>query len=242
MNEKVIILSIRKKFFVAFCFILLDAFLVVGFLVIRDATSINKLKKEINELTKLDVTTDRFNRKIQTSGKYAIVEESIKDYLDGYAIEIQNIGVLIHDPKLTKVLSYDNYLEDGPDFKNSISYLEESRELFNDEIDELLYDLEEEQIMNNIEERTHDPYYVALYQDLMFDDSMKDELNQSKELFQKTRTRMNNIYDSSIEVLNFLKTYNDSWELDNGTIKFSNQELCDYYDSLIAKVETKKEE
>lgn len=235
-------MSIRKKFFLAFCFILLDAFLLVGFLVIRDATSINKLKKEINELTKLDVTTDRFNRKIQTSGKYAIVEESIKDYLDGYAIEIQDIGELIHDPKLTTVLSYDNYLEDGPDFKNSISYLEESRELFNDEIDELMYDLEEDQIMNNIYERTHDSYYVALYQSLMFDDSMKDELNQSKELFQKTRTKMNTIYDSSLEVLNFLKTYNDSWELDNGTIKFQNQELCEYYDSLIAKIEAKKEE
>ena len=232
----------KRKFVLVFCFILLDAFLLVGFLVIRDATSINKLKKEVNELTKLDVTKDRFNRKIQTSGKYAIVEESIKDYLDGYAVEIQDVGVLIHDPKLTKVLSYDNYLEDGPDFKNSIAYLEESRELFNDEIDELLYDLEEEQIMNNIYERTDDKYYVALYQELMFDESMKDELNQSKDLFQKTRVRMNNVYDSSLEVLNFLKTYNDSWELDNGTIKFKNQELCSYYDSLIAKVQTKKDE
>ena len=235
-------MSSRRKFVLVFCFILLDAFLLVGFLVIRDATSINKLKKEVNELTKLDVTKDRFNRKIQTSGKYAIVEESIKDYLDGYAVEIQDVGVLIHDPKLTKVLSYDNYLEDGPDFKNSIAYLEESRELFNDEIDELLYDLEEEQIMNNIYERTDDKYYVALYQELMFDESMKDELNQSKDLFQKTRVRMNNVYDSSLEVLNFLKTYNDSWELDNGTIKFKNQELCSYYDSLIAKVQTKKDE
>ena len=43
-----------------FCFIVLDAFLVVGFLVIRDATSINNLKKEINELTKLDITKDDF--------------------------------------------------------------------------------------------------------------------------------------------------------------------------------------
>lgn len=237
-----IFLSSRKKFAAVFCFILLDAFLLIGFLVIRDATSINKLKKEINELTKLDVTNDRFNRKIRTTGKYAIVEESIKDYLDGYAVEIQKIGVLIHDPKLTKVLSYDNYLEDGPDFNNSIAYLEESRELFNDEIDELLYDLEEEQIMNHIEERIHDPYYVALYQDLMFDDDMKDELNQSKELFQRTRTKMNNIYDNSLSVLYFLRTYHDSWELDNGTIKFKNQELYDYYSSLVAKVEIKKDE
>ncbi len=231
-------MSSRKKLVYVFCFIIIDAFLLIGFLVIRDATSINVLKKEINELTKLDVTNDRFNRKIQTSGKYAIVEESIKDYLDGYAIEVQNIGKRIHDSKLKNVLSYDNYQEDGPDFNDSISYLEKSREEFNDEIDELLYDLEEDQIMNHINERINDPYYVGLYQDLMFDDSMKDELNQSKELFQQTRIKMNNIYDSSLEVLYFLRTYKDSWELDNGTIKFENEELYEYYSSLVAKVES----
>ncbi|MBR3211343.1 MAG: hypothetical protein IKF71_05360 [Bacilli bacterium] len=235
-------MSSRKKLLYIFGFIILDAFLLVGFLVIRDATSINKLKKEINELTKLDVTSDRFNRSIQTSGKYAVVEESIKDYLDGYAIEVQDLGTLIHDPKLTKVLSYENYEKDGPEFNESIAYLEESRELFNDKIDGLLYDLEEEQIMNHIHERIDDSYYVGLYQDLMFDDSMKGELDQSKELFQRTRTKMNNIYDSSLEVLNFLKTYQGSWELDNGTIKFQNDELLEYYNSLVSKVEVRKDE
>ena len=235
-------MSSRRKFAIVFCFIILDAFLLVGFLVIRDATSINKLKKEVNELTKLDVTKDRFNRKIQTSGKYALVEESIKDYLDGYAIEIQEVSVMMHDPTLSKILSYDNYLEDGPDFKNSIAYLEESRESFNDQIDSLLYDLEEEQIMNHIYERTDDNYYVGLYQDLMFNDNMKDELDQSRDLFQKTRIKMNGIYDTSLEVLNFLKTYNDSWELSDGQIKFKTPELRDYYESLISKVQNKKDE
>ena len=234
-------MNTRRKFVYIFCFILLNAFLVVGFLVIRDATSINKLRKEVNELTKLDVTKDRYNRKIKTSGKYALVESSIKDYLDGYALEVQKATALMHDPQLSKILSYDNYLEDGPDFKNSIAYLEESREEFNDQIDALLFDLEEEQIMNHIYERTKDEYYVDLYHELMFDDDMKDGLNESKELFQQTRTKMNNVYDVSLEVLNFLKTYNDSWELDNGEIKFKTNDLRNYYDTLIAKIDTKKD-
>lgn len=231
----------RRKFVLVFCFIILDAFLLVGFLVVRDATSINKLKKEIHELTKLNVTTDRYNRKIQTSGKYAIVEESIKDYLDSYALEVQSVSEKIHDPQLSKILSYDNYLEDGPDFKNSIAYLEESKEEFNQQIDALLYDLEEEQIMNNIYDRTDDSYYVSLYQELMFDENMTDELQQSRELFQQTRVKVNEVYDVSLSVLNFLTTYNDSWELDDGQIKFKTPELCQYYESLIAKVQTKKD-
>ena len=147
----------------------------------------------------------------------------------------------MHDPQLSKILSYDNYLEDGPDFKNSIAYLEESKEKFNDQIDALVYDLEEEQIMNHIYERTKDEYYVDLYHELMFDDDMRDGLNESKELFQQTRSKMNNVYDVSLEVLNFLKTYNDSWELDNGEIKFKTNDLRNYYDTLIAKLDTKKD-
>ena len=235
-------MNARRKYVFIFCLILLDAFLIVGFLVIRDATSINKLKKEVKELEKLDVTKDRYNRKIQTSGKYALVEASIKDYLDSYALEIQEVSNMMHDPQLSKILSYDNYLEDGPDFNNSIAYLQDSKENFNAQIDALLYDLEEEQIMNHIYERTNDSYYVSLYQQMMFDDDMRDGLNQSRDLFQRTRTKMNNVYDTSLEVLNFLVTYHDSWELNNGEIKFSNNELYQYYASLIQKVQTKKDE
>lgn len=231
----------KRKFFAIFCFIILDAFLVVGFLVIRDATSINKLKKEINELTKLDITKDRYNRKIVTKGKYALVETSIKDYLDEYAVGVQEVSGLIHDPKLSKILSYDNYLEDGPDFKNSIAYIEESRYNFNREMDELLEDLEEDKIMENIHKHTDDSYYVALYKELMFNENMKDELYQSKDLFQKTKSRVNSIYDTSLSVLNFLVTYNGSWKLEDGQIKFETQELCDYYNNLINKLNAKKE-
>ncbi len=235
-------MKLKKKYAFIICFILLDAFLLIGFLVIRDATSINKLKKEMNELTKLNVMTDRYNRKIQTSGKYAVVEESIKDYLDGYAVEVQSVNKLIHDPQLSKVLSYDNYLEDGPDFKNSLAYLQDSKETFNNEVDGLLYDLEEKQIREHIYESTHSKYYVGLYQELMFDEAMTDELHQSRDLFKKTRVKMNSVYDASIDVLNFLKTYNDKWKLEEGQIKFETNELCDYYNSLIAKVQTKKDE
>lgn len=225
-----------------FCFIILDAFLIVGFLVIRDATAINKLKKEINELTKLDITKDRYNRSIKSTGGYAIVEGSIKSYLDGYAIGVQEVSGLIHDPKLSKILSYENYLEDGPEFKNSIAYLEESRYNFNREIDELLDDLEQDKIMENIHNHTKDSYYVALYEELMFNEEMKDELYQSKEMFHKTKQKVNGVYDVSLSVLNLLVTYNGSWKLEDGQIKFETQELCDYYNSLITKVQTKKDE
>ena len=57
----------RKKFFLIFCFLIIDIILIVGFLVIRDATSFNELKKEVYSLSKLDLTKDRYNRRIKDS-------------------------------------------------------------------------------------------------------------------------------------------------------------------------------
>lgn len=231
-----------RKYFVIFCFIILDAFLVVGFLAIRDATSINELKKEVNELTKLNVRTDRYNRKLKTSGKYAVVEDTIKDYLDSYAVGVQEMDLLMTDKQLLNVLSYDNYLDDGPEFTNSLEYLNDSKDRFNTLTNQLLLELNDEQIMNNIYSRMSDTYYINLYQDLMFDTNMTDELHESEELFLRTQLRMNNIYDTSIMVLEFLQAYNSSWVLEDNQIKFENQELCDYYNSLIEKVESKRDE
>ena len=43
-------LSKKKKVFLSILFIILNMFLLVGFLVIRDATSLNDLKKDVATL------------------------------------------------------------------------------------------------------------------------------------------------------------------------------------------------
>jgi len=145
-------------------------FLLIGFLVIRDATYLNDLKKEVNELSKLDITKDRYNREIKSSGDYAIVEKTIKDYLDDYAVNLQDVLQVIQDPKLTKILSYENYSTDGAlEFKESLEYISTTKESFNKKIDELSSKLEEDSISNYINDKTNDPYYVNLYLELMLE-------------------------------------------------------------------------
>ena len=113
----------NRIFFIVFCFIIIDAFFVVGFLVIRDSIAFNSLKSEVNYLSTLDITKDRFNTKIKSSGDYASVESAIKEYLDNYALEIRDISEMVTDSNVESMLSYDNYQKDGPYFKKSILYL-----------------------------------------------------------------------------------------------------------------------
>ncbi len=229
----------RKIFFFVFCFILLDIFLLLGFLFLRDATSENRLRKEVESLSKLDITKDRYNTKIKSSGKYKVVEEAIKEYLDDYAVGLQEVSKVLSDSTLTKVLSYDNYASDGPEFTKSREYLNTTKEKFDKTIDELISKSDKETITNFIYDKTDDPELIKLYQELMLDDSILEELNSNKELLINTKVKVQNIIDTSLEVLNFLNTYSDSWVAEEGEIKFQNKELYNYYTNLINKVKVK---
>jgi hypothetical protein len=64
----------------------------------------------------------------------------------------------------------------------------------------------------------------------------QETAENNKELLKEMRSKYNDVYDTSLEVLNFLITYKDSWTLEDGEIKFINNDLLNYYNSLIAKI------
>ena len=231
-------MSTKKKFFLVFGFIIIDVILIVVFLSVRDVTMLNDLKKEVKSLNKLDVTKDRYNRKIITKGNYAVVESAIKEYLDDYAVLLQDSLKVVKDPTLISILSYDNYVSDGPDFVKSLEYLNSNKKSFNENIDLLLSDLEEDKIKNYINDKTDKEYYINLYRELMLNDDMKDSFSETKELLIHSKTQMNNIYDTSIEVLTFLANNKDNWKAEDGEIKFLEEDLYNQYISLISKIKT----
>ena len=226
----------NRIFFIVFCFIIIDAFFVVGFLVIRDSIAFNSLKSEVNYLSTLDITKDRFNTKIKSSGDYASVESAIKEYLDNYALEIRDISEMVTDSNVESMLSYDNYQRDGPYFKKSILYLNDTKSDFNKKIDLLISNLDDEYINNYIYNKTKDEFYVSIYKELMFDTSIRDVLLSTKKLLEETKVKMNNIYDTCLDTLNFLSTYNEEWKLEENEIRFANDELLNYYNSLIKNI------
>ena len=105
-------MSNKRKFFLIFIFIILDVFLLIGFLVIRDKTLENTLKNEIDSLKELDITKDRYNSKIKTKGNYAVIEKAIKTYLDDYAVNLQSVLSILNDKELTNLLLAENYSDD----------------------------------------------------------------------------------------------------------------------------------
>lgn len=217
-------------------FLLLDILLCGSLYFIIDATNINLIKKEIDTISKLDMSIDKFNTKSKTTFKYRKVENTIKDFLNNYSKKMNKAYKLVSEDEFKKILSYDNYLNDGPDFNDSINYIIDSKIKFNNIINDMESDLEIDNIKGLIRKEINDDYYISLYEKLIFSDNFIKQFENNRELLKVVRTHYNDLYDTSLEVLNFLITYEDSWELKNGEIVFSNDDLFNYYNSLIDKI------
>ena len=228
-------MSSKRKFFLIFCFCMLDAFLLVGFCVIRDATLFNALQKEEEEILKLGLTNSNY-RQIQSRGDYAIVEKAIKDYLRDYSTSLRNVLSIMDDEKLVSILSYDNYCQDGPEFQSSIAYLKKQKQLFNEEVNVLLSKSEDVAIIDGITKRSTDSYSTELYKEFMMSVDMNKQFTESREFLQLNKIRVNNIFDVSMELLNFLAINKDSWKVEEGEIRFVTQDLYNQYMSYISKL------
>ena len=225
-------MSNKKKFFIIFLFIILDAFLLVGYLVIRDKTNLSNLKKEVNEINKLDVTKDSYNRRIKTSGDYALVEKTIKNYLNDYSKGVQEVKSDMNDTKLTKILSYDNYTSDGFEFTESYKYLEEEKKEFNEKIDLLI----DKSSKKYIEKYIKDKYYNNLCTELLITEKRMKSLEETKQTLEEIKTKVNKIIDTSTEVLNLLKENKDVCTLEDGQIKIKSKPVYDKYNELTNKI------
>ena len=74
-------MSTKKKVGILISVVILCVTLVVGYLTIGYTYQEYRLKEEINKLSVLDISKDKFNTKYVTLGDYRIVEKSIKEYL-----------------------------------------------------------------------------------------------------------------------------------------------------------------
>ena len=223
-NKKIILFSL---------FLLFDLFLVGILYYFYNQASLNVLKKEVNELTLLDPSKDRYNRPIVSRGRYRVVEQAIKDYFDSYAVELQDLTKVAQTEELSSLLSFDNYQNDGPDFSQSIDFLIKFQDDYSKRVDSLLKKLEEDNIKKNIDSYTNSNYCKHLYNELLFQDDVFDDLLSTKELLLNSRNSMNQFYQVHINLFNFLKDNKDSWILEDGNIKFANNDLFNLYNNYL---------
>lgn len=226
----------NKKVTVILVSIIFLSVVLAGLFIINIIVEGGSFKSEIKKIEKLDVTKDRFNTRIKSSRDYAVVEKSIKDYLDDCSVTYNDIMSILNSKKLNKILSSSNYKKDGPEFKESLEYiekLEKKYERLNNKFNNCNKD---NNIIKNIEESKLSSYYVSLYEKNMLYGKLRSNLDKSITNSKDSREEVKTTLSTIKEVIITLKNNKDKWEIKKNKISFNDYKLYEKYNELVKKI------
>ena len=231
----------RKKVLITILIIIVLAIALIGYYFVSDMIQEDKLRTELSEINNLanaetidiDAINERLDR-IVTTGDYAVVEDAFKSFLrESFDNSIQ-IANILNDEKITTLLTAENYKEDGKDFTESKNYITTTRATLEDCKDKYSEFLTEEKAMSYINNKNLDSYYINLYKEEFVGDMGETE---DDGIVENSIDEIISILNTSEEVLNLLSDNQNEWEIDGENIVFSNDNLANEYDNLIAKLQ-----
>ena len=225
----------KKRFFIVFCFIILLGLILFGYSYIHEEVMLKIFNREIDNVMNLDILSDDYNISLKTTGNYRVVEKLIKDYYLNIRSDIVDIEEIVKDDKLLSILSYKSYEEDMS-MDNSINYVSEKQNIFNEKIADLNKLLSDDYISSNINNNCSDEYFIKLYNKKMNSKKNKSNISDIIGLVKKTDNGISHLLNSTLDVLNFLKREKDNWVLEDGEIKFQTNDLYNEYMILLEKV------
>lgn len=207
---------------------------IVGY----DVSQKTIVAQEVDRLVKnSDLTTETIDvNDIKSSGEYAKVEKAIKTYLNDYAVEVQKLIAISKDEKMTKLLSIDNYKEDGPEFKETLAYIEETTKQLDEASEKAIKLMEKDEMFNYIENYDLSNKYKELYKTLMLDEETEKDLKKAQTELQDSVDKLKNNLQTATEILNLLKDNKSSWQIQNNLVMFNNQTLLKQYNEYTRKL------
>lgn len=230
----------NKKAKVVLNILILILISIIVFLVLRNFLLDKKLKDEITETYNL-IIMDDYNYKdvyekidnIVTKEGYAIVEDSAKDYLLDYFLEVLNLDETYEKANIENIISIENIKKDGKEFKNSketISSLKESIEKIEEEI---LNNLNKEKMISYINDKNLADSYIKLYEslDFMKDKNIEKRKSQIEDKVNSYLSKINKIE----EVIDFL-IKNNNWKVENEQVKYEDEQLSIAYNEMINSI------
>jgi len=214
--------------------LLILVILVIAIGIVYGGRIINKVKldRELGNLADKE-TSSESNITLVTSGEFGVVEQKIKEYYDEYLDLRKGFMDKVNDEKLEEILKTENYNEDGPEFTESVNYLNTSKEEFNNIAENLLDLLSKENIVSRIENESIGDYYKDLYKGYFLEgDRLADTFEESYQDIKDVQSLMNNLYDNEIKILNFLTENAEHWEVLDDKLTFNDDALSEEYNNM----------
>ncbi len=205
------------------------------------ANQVSILTDEINKATETKIVNEdgsinkdaKIDMDIKTSGNYAVVEKTLKDYLNEAVVLVQDAENIFNEKVIEDMFSAENIKTDGPDFVQSKAKVEEMKQKSNEYLDKLADICNEEKLLSAIDDKDVDDYYKELYRQLATDSETSKELKETLSQVESTKTSIAGAFDWLTKVLNYLSDNKSSWTVQDGQIAFYNQSKLNEYKQLL---------
>ena len=184
---------------------------------------------------------EAFNQKtdsVVTTGDYAIVEQSVKQYIKDSVNYTVEVNTLLQDETMTNLVTAENYQADGPDFVQTTTYITETKAKLEEAKNEFSNMFTEEKIMSYIDGKTDKQKFIDLYKEVAIG-------NQTELIPQEELDNVNSSLDDVINILNIeqemidlLKNNSGKWQIQNDMVMFSSNDALTEYNSLVGQLQT----
>ena len=181
-------------------------------------------EKEVNQ-EELD---EILNRRVTKSG-YVVVEDAYKRYSKDLYDIYKQVLAKISDEKIKQILTLDTYKADGPEFANSIAYIEQIKEEAKNLTNQYYEIVSDEKVLSYLPEN-FDDNYVNYY--LGFTKNYVGDINQLSKV-QSSMDSIVGLWDKQIDILNFLKTNKKQWMVTDKGLSFATEELTNAFNDKI---------
>ena len=175
----------------------------------------------------------KISTETKTRGKFAIVEEAFKKYINDIAEVTKKAEDVFNSESLENILDEDNLENDGPDFTQTKEKIMKSKTDSEEYIDKVLELCSKEKILTLLDEKTLSEYYKETYKEAIEESEEIDELEKARVELQYTKTEVAEAYDYVIRILTFLSDNKSSWKMEDGQIAFTSQSKLNEFNQLL---------
>ena len=197
----------------------------------------SRLRQEAEKIAKMDLLSEDVDMNIKTKDEYGVIEQSIKEYINNYSKNLKEMQNLLNEEKMQKILSIENYKNDGPEFSDSTNYIKEVKTKFDEIMNKLISLTSEEEMMKSIQNKNLGSDFLNLYKELMLGNQLSSELNDTVATLKETSNQVKKIFDVQEKILTLLRENKDSWTVnEENIIEFTNEDIGNKYNEYISEL------
>ena len=228
----------NKKLVIAIIIVILLIGGIIGgyFFIQNNNKQSNILHDEMKKLAELDIIKDDVDLEIKTTGDYAAIEETVKNYFKDAKNTYTDAQNYCNDSEISKILSEENIQA-----SKNLEIVKQKTEEYVKKPQEYKIKAEnlttENTIMQEIKSKNLNDYYNDIYKNIMMNDALQEKLKllQTETLkYIDTDEQKAKGLQNAIE---FLENNQKYWELNEGKVSFTNdKKLAEYYELLNSNV------